>query len=73
MVVGEIFFQAVSEDAEGKPVKSIPENVVDHWLFYKDPELTGPPQSFVFIVQEGAFLDHPYQNQSRLRKKVKGG
>lgn len=69
MVVGEIFFQAVSEDVEGKPVKSIPENVVDQWLFYKDPKLTGPPQSFVFIVQEGAFLDRPYQNQSRLRKK----
>lgn len=53
------FFQPVSEEVWGKPVKSIPESVVDHWLFYKDPKLTGPPQSFVFIVQEGAFSDHP--------------
>lgn len=53
------FFQPVSEKVGGKPVKSIPESVVDHWLFYKDPKLTGPPQSFVFIVKEGAFLDHP--------------
>lgn len=34
-------------------MKSLPESVVDHWLFYKDPNLTGPPWTIHVYCSKG--------------------